>query len=66
MSNHRSKSVEEFIGEKFDYLITLCRDYAREVCPVFLGKTGEKLHWNFIDPGEVKKKTGRRSKVSER
>ena len=45
---HRSKSVEEFEGREFDYVITVC-DNARESCPVFPGKT-ERIHWSFDDP----------------
>ena len=44
----RSKSVEEFVGERFDYIITVC-DQARESCPVFPG-AGETLHWSYDDP----------------
>ena len=36
ISGHRSKSVEEFEGQKFDTVITVC-DSARESCPVFFG-----------------------------
>lgn len=43
----RSKSVEEFRGQSFDYVITVC-DAAREHCPVFPG--GEQIHWSFPDP----------------
>ncbi|MGQ9627284.1 MAG: arsenate reductase ArsC [Anaerolineae bacterium] len=53
ISNQRSKSVEEFTGQEFDYVITLCGDYAKEVCPVFIGKAKERLHWNFVDPAEA-------------
>lgn len=45
-SAQRSKSVNEFASEKFDYVITLC---AEEVCPIFLGAT-TKLHWALPDP----------------
>ena len=45
---HRSKSVEEFEGREFDYVITVC-DNARESCPVFPGRT-ERIHWSFEDP----------------
>src|ERR1044071_4616010 len=45
---HRSKSVEEFVGREFDYVITVC-DNARETCPVFPGRT-VRLHWSFDDP----------------
>jgi arsenate reductase len=34
ISSHRSKSVDEFIGQEFDYVITIC-DNAKETCPVF-------------------------------
>ncbi len=53
MSNHRSKSVEEFIGEEFDYATTLCGENAKDVCPVFIGKAKQRLHWNFIDLAEA-------------
>src|SRR5262247_2082904 len=36
ISHHRSKSVDEFTGQEFDYVITVC-DHANEVCPVFPG-----------------------------
>ena len=45
---HRSNSVEEFTGQEFDYVITVC-DNAKESCPVFPGKT-ERIHWSFEDP----------------
>lgn len=48
ISNHRSKSVDEFLGQEFDYVITVC-DNANERCPVFPGKT-ERIHWSFDDP----------------
>jgi arsenate reductase len=48
ISDHRSKSVDEFIGQKFDYVITVC-DNAKETCPVFPGKT-RRLHQSFDDP----------------
>ena len=48
ISNHRSKSVDEFAGQDFDYVITVC-DNARETCPVFPGKTN-RIHQNFEDP----------------
>ncbi|HLI84128.1 MAG TPA: arsenate reductase ArsC [Bryobacteraceae bacterium] len=48
ISGHRSKSVEEFAGQEFDYVITVC-DQARETCPVFFGKA-QKLHHDFEDP----------------
>jgi arsenate reductase len=48
ISHHRSKSVDEFLGQEFDYVITVC-DNANERCPVFPGKT-ERIHWTFDDP----------------
>ena len=44
----RSKSVAEFMGQPFDYVITVC-DSARQACPVFPGE-GERQHWGYDDP----------------
>ena len=51
ISSHRSKSVVEMMGDRFDYVITVC-DRARGACPVFPGKA-LKLHWNFADPANA-------------
>ena len=51
ISRHRSKSVEEFAGQDFDYVITVC-DNAKESCPVFPAKT-RRIHWSIDDPAEV-------------
>ena len=48
ITRHRSKHVDEFQGQDFDYVITVC-DNARETCPVFFGKA-QKLHHDFEDP----------------
>lgn len=48
ISAHHSKSVEEFTGEQFDYVVTVC-DSARESCPIFPGP-GKRLHESFEDP----------------
>ena len=48
ISGHRSKSVEEFVGQNFDYVVTVC-DNARDACPVFPGAVN-RLHWSFEDP----------------
>jgi len=44
----RSKSVDEFAGQRFDYVFTVC-DNAKESCPIFPGG-GKRLHESFIDP----------------
>ena len=46
--HHRSKHVDEFIGQSFDYVITVC-DRAKETCPIFPGKVMTH-HWSFEDP----------------
>ncbi len=51
IAGHRSKSVEEFAGRQFDYVVTVC-DAAREACPVFPGKA-QRLHWSFDDPAQA-------------
>lgn len=48
ISGHRSKSVDDFIGQNFDYVVTVC-DNARDACPVFPGAVS-RLHWSFEDP----------------
>jgi arsenate reductase len=50
-SSARSKSVDEFLGQSFDYVVTVC-DQARQVCPVFPGGS-ESLHWGYEDPAEA-------------
>ncbi len=51
ISNHRSKSVDEFNGQAFDYVVTVC-DNARDNCPVFPAGTA-RIHWSFEDPAAV-------------
>ena len=48
LSGHRSKSVDEFSGVPFDYVITVC-DNAKESCPIFPAGT-KRMHWPFQDP----------------
>jgi arsenate reductase (thioredoxin) len=48
ISRQRSKHVDEFEGQRFDYVITVC-DNARETCPVFFG-AAQRLHRSFEDP----------------
>jgi len=47
----RSKSVTEYLGQQFDYVVTVC-DEARQVCPVFPG-VHQSLHWGYEDPAEA-------------
>ena len=51
ISGHRSKTLDEFAGDTFDYVITVC-DRANESCPIFPGAT-ERIHWSFDDPTAV-------------
>jgi arsenate reductase (thioredoxin) len=48
----RSKSVQEFLDQPFDYVITVCDD-SRAVCPVFPGQNQTVLHWGYEDPVRV-------------
>jgi len=48
ISHHRSKNVDEFVGQPLDWVITVC-DLAKESCPVFPGAVS-RLHWSFEDP----------------
>jgi len=51
ISGATSKPVGQFLGQRFDYVITLC-DRARASCPVFPGGS-ETLHWGLDDPAEA-------------
>jgi arsenate reductase len=48
IASHRSKHVDEFAGQDFDYVLTVC-DNAKKSCPVFFGKA-TRLHHSFNDP----------------
>lgn len=61
ISQHRSKSVDEFRGQQFDYVITVC-DNANEQCPVFPANT-KRIHWSFADPADAKGDEESRLKV---
>ena len=50
ISRHRSKSLDEFENEKFDFIIILC-DRAAKSCPVFPG--GKQIHMGFSDPSGI-------------
>ena len=51
ISGHRSKSVDEFSDQSFDYVLTVC-DNANESCPIYPGHT-KRLHHSFEDPAAV-------------
>ncbi len=51
ISGHRSKSVDEFAGRPFDYVVTVC-DNARDNCPVFPAGA-DRIHWSLEDPAAV-------------
>lgn len=51
LSGHRSKHLNEFQGELFDLVVTVC-DSAKDSCPFFSGAK-EMLHWPFVDPAHA-------------
>jgi arsenate reductase len=60
ISSHYAKSIQEFLNQGFDYVVTVC-DHARESCPFFPG--GKKnLHQSFEDPSTL---TGTEEEVME-
>jgi len=52
ISKNTPKSVDEFLNDQWDYVITVCDD-ANETCPVFIGKVKHRLHIGFEDPSQV-------------
>ncbi len=48
ISEQDSKSMDQFLEDRFDYVITLC-EHAARFCPDFKGQ-GKRLHWSFDDP----------------
>jgi arsenate reductase len=52
ISSHTSKSLDRFLGEPWDYVITVC-DQANETCPFFPG-AAHRLHWSIPDPSLVR------------
>jgi arsenate reductase (thioredoxin) len=51
ISHHRSKTLDEFAGESFDYVVTLCGS-ANEKCPLFFGGV-RRIHIGFDDPSRT-------------
>lgn len=51
ISQQRAKAMDEFVGQSFDAIITVC-DRVREVCPVFPGDPPH-IHWSLPDPTAV-------------
>ena len=52
ISRHTSDSVEKYLGEEWDYVITVCGG-ANESCPAFIGKVKHRLHIGFDDPSHA-------------
>ena len=51
ISGQESKTLERYLEEPFDYVITVCDD-ANEACPFFPG-VSNRLHWSFEDPSRA-------------
>ncbi len=51
ISSQESKTLERYLGESFEYVVTVCDD-ANEACPVFPGARN-RLHWSFEDPSRA-------------
>jgi arsenate reductase (thioredoxin) len=51
LGGHRSKTLEQFLDQPWDYVITVC-DSANERCPIFSG-SARRLHWTFEDPSRA-------------
>jgi protein-tyrosine-phosphatase/DNA-binding transcriptional ArsR family regulator len=58
ISDQKAKSVDQLMGQSFDYVITVC-DRVREVCPLFPNDP-ERIHWSFADPAMVEDAVERR------
>lgn len=52
ISKNSPKSVDKFLNDEWDYVITVCED-AKETCPVFPGKVKHRLHMGFEDPSNA-------------
>ena len=47
ISGQHSKSVSDFEGQEFNFVVTVCK---QDACPIFAGNVGERLAWSFEDP----------------
>jgi arsenate reductase (thioredoxin) len=52
ISHHTSDSVDLYLGEEWDYVITVCGG-ANESCPAFMGKVKNRMHIGFDDPSHT-------------
>ena len=52
ISGQESKTLDRYLGDTFDYVVTVCDD-ATEACPVFPGAK-RRLHWSFEDPAQAR------------
>ena len=52
ISGHRAKTLDRFVKEAWDYVVTVC-DSANEACPLF-PKAATRLHWSFDDPSRAR------------
>ncbi len=59
--DYQSKTLDQFVGQKWDYIITVC-DAAREACPNFPGDH-ERIHWSITDPNDPKLTPDQRSRL---
>lgn len=53
ISGQRSKSLDEFVGQQFDYAVTVCAGHSKQVCPFFPGEVKHRLIWSFNDPADA-------------
>jgi arsenate reductase (thioredoxin) len=64
ISDQESKTLDQYLGELFDYVITVCDD-ANEACPFFPGAQS-RLHWSFEDPSRAEGSEEERLEVFRR
>jgi arsenate reductase (thioredoxin) len=64
ISDQESKTLDQYLGELFDYVITVCDD-ANEACPFFPGAQS-RLHWSFEDPSRAEGSEEERFEVFRR